>query len=88
MPRLKRLSGVEVIKILEKFGFEVHSQRGDHVKMRPITGTGIDLEAGYIKNIQQQDSILLANSNSSIINCKGDWISLGGIDLQINGALG
>ena len=48
----------------------------------------IDIEAGYIKSIQQQDSILLANSDYSIIDCQGDWISLGGIDLQINGALG
>lgn len=40
MPRLKRLSGSEIIKILEKFGFEIYSQRGDHVKMRRVTETG------------------------------------------------
>jgi predicted RNA binding protein YcfA (HicA-like mRNA interferase family) len=40
MPRFKRLSGSEVIKILEKFDFQVHSQRGSHVKMRRITETG------------------------------------------------
>jgi len=40
MPRLKRLSGSEVIKILQKFGFQIHSQRGDHVKMRRLTETG------------------------------------------------
>ena len=34
MPRLKRLSGGEVIQILEHFGFTVHSQRGSHVKLR------------------------------------------------------
>jgi len=48
----------------------------------------IDLEEGYIKSIQQQDSILSEKNDYSIIDCKGNWISLGGIDLQINGALG
>ena len=40
MPRLKRLSGLEVVKILEKFGFNVHSQRGSHIKMRRTTEDG------------------------------------------------
>ncbi len=34
MPRLKRLSGAEVIQILGEFGFQVHSQKGSHVKLR------------------------------------------------------
>lgn len=33
-PRLKRLSGPEVVAVLQRFGFEVHSQRGSHVKLR------------------------------------------------------
>ena len=33
MPRLKRLSGEEVISIFAAFGFEVLSQRGSHVKL-------------------------------------------------------
>ena len=33
-PKLKRLSGAEVVAILRSFGFEVHSQRGSHVKVR------------------------------------------------------
>jgi predicted RNA binding protein YcfA (HicA-like mRNA interferase family) len=36
MPKLKRLSGAEVIEILANFGFEVHSQRGSHVKLRRL----------------------------------------------------
>ncbi len=40
MPRLKRLSSLEAIEILEKFGFQVHSQRGSHIKMRRIIETG------------------------------------------------
>ena len=39
MPKLKRLSGLEVIDILCKFGFTVHSQKGSHVKLRRV---GID----------------------------------------------
>ena len=35
-PRLRRLSGSEVITILGRFGFEVLSQRGSHVKLRRI----------------------------------------------------
>lgn len=34
MPKLKTLSGKEVIKILVSFGFDVVSQRGSHVKLR------------------------------------------------------
>jgi predicted RNA binding protein YcfA (HicA-like mRNA interferase family) len=32
MPKLKRLSGKEVITILRRFGFEETSQKGSHVK--------------------------------------------------------
>lgn len=37
MPKIRQLSGKEVIKILEKFGFQIHSQKGSHVKLRRIT---------------------------------------------------
>jgi predicted RNA binding protein YcfA (HicA-like mRNA interferase family) len=33
LPRIRRLSGPDVIKILEGFGFAVTSQRGSHVKL-------------------------------------------------------
>jgi predicted RNA binding protein YcfA (HicA-like mRNA interferase family) len=36
MPKLRVLSGKEVVKILSKFGFEVISQRGSHVKLKRI----------------------------------------------------
>ncbi|MEO0019725.1 MAG: type II toxin-antitoxin system HicA family toxin [candidate division WOR-3 bacterium] len=38
--KLKRLTGPEVIKILQQFGFEVHSQRGSHIKLRRISSAG------------------------------------------------
>jgi predicted RNA binding protein YcfA (HicA-like mRNA interferase family) len=34
MPRLKTLSGKEVVVILETFDFAVASQRGSHIKLR------------------------------------------------------
>lgn len=36
MPRLKVLSGAEVVRILSIFGFKVASQRGSHIKLRRI----------------------------------------------------
>lgn len=53
MPRLKRLSGSEVIKILTNFGFQVHTQKGSHVKLRRIGFTG--KETITVPNHQQLD---------------------------------
>ncbi len=36
MPRLKKLSGKEVVKILLSFGFEVAGQRGSHIKLKRL----------------------------------------------------
>ena len=40
MPNLRRMSGREVIAVLESFGFQVLSQRGSHVKLRRTAPTG------------------------------------------------
>jgi predicted RNA binding protein YcfA (HicA-like mRNA interferase family) len=40
MPRLRRLSGLEVISILREFGFQLVSQRGSHVKLGRQTPEG------------------------------------------------
>ncbi|MBP6440804.1 MAG: type II toxin-antitoxin system HicA family toxin [Caldilineaceae bacterium] len=40
MPKLRRLSGSEVIAILEGFGFMVYAQAGSHVKLRRISTQG------------------------------------------------
>jgi len=40
MPGLRRLSGDEVVSILSRFGFAVHSQRGAHIKLRRETASG------------------------------------------------
>ena len=41
MPRLRRLSGDEVVSILRRFGFGVHSQRGSHIKLRRLSPEGL-----------------------------------------------
>lgn len=41
MPKLRRLSGDEVIAIARIFGFALHTQRGSHVKLRRILPGGI-----------------------------------------------
>lgn len=36
MPKLRRLSGEEVIQLLQRFGFEIYSQRGSHIRLQRI----------------------------------------------------
>jgi len=40
LPKLKRLSAVELVSIFRGFGFEIKSQRGSHIKMVRITQDG------------------------------------------------
>jgi len=36
MPKLKSLTGEDVIRILSLFGFEIASQRGSHAKLKRV----------------------------------------------------
>ena len=64
MPKLKSLSGKDLIKIFSRFDFRVISQRGSHVKLRRILSEGIkqsltipfhdDLDKGTLKAIFRQ----------------------------------
>lgn len=64
MPKLKRLSGDEVVAVMLRFGFEVESQRGSHVKLRRITAGGLkqtltvprhrELDVGTLRAIFRQ----------------------------------
>ena len=36
-PRLRRLSGRQVVSILQRFGFVVISQKGSHAKLRRVS---------------------------------------------------
>jgi len=66
MPKLRVLSGREVIKTLSKFGFEVVSQRGSHIKLRRVLPDGTkqtltvplheELDRGTLKAIIKQAS--------------------------------
>jgi len=40
MPKLRRLSGAEVIKMMAHFGFAIASQRGSHIKLQRATDAG------------------------------------------------
>ena len=40
MPKLRVLSGREVLKILGEFGFQQFAQRGSHIKMRRVLEDG------------------------------------------------
>jgi len=63
-PKLKGLSGPEVIIILNSFGFENYSQRGSHVKLRRISEAKekqtltipnhLELDIGTLKAIYRQ----------------------------------
>ncbi|WP_414568803.1 N-acetylglucosamine-6-phosphate deacetylase [Nostoc sp. CCY 9925] len=44
-------------------------------------------QEGIIEQILPMDTVGM-QSNATLLNITGDWISLGGVDLQINGALG
>jgi predicted RNA binding protein YcfA (HicA-like mRNA interferase family) len=39
-PKLKRLSGKDVVTVLARFGFSIYSQKGSHAKLRRILETG------------------------------------------------
>ena len=64
MPKLKRLSGDEVVKILASLGFGQVAQRGSHVKLRRVLADGTrqtltipihtELDAGTARAIYRQ----------------------------------
>jgi predicted RNA binding protein YcfA (HicA-like mRNA interferase family) len=62
-PKLRRLSGREVVAILGRFGFDILSQRGSHAKLRRLAPTGkqtitvplhAELDAGTLNAIFRQ----------------------------------
>ncbi len=73
MPRLRRLSGAEIITILGHFGFTVHSQRGSHVKLRRelpdgtvqtlTVATHAELDTGTCRAILRQASRFISEED-------------------------
>ena len=65
-PKLKRLSGNDIIRILGLLGFSVVTQRGSHVKLRRIGSAGekqtitiplhSEIDTGTVKAIFRQAS--------------------------------
>lgn len=65
-PKLKALSGNDVVSIMQQHGFTVLSQRGSHVKLRRVTEEGKnqtltiplhrDLDKGTVMAIIRQAS--------------------------------
>lgn len=64
MPKLRTLSGQELLQIFSTFGFQRIAQRGSHVKLRRILATGIqqtltivlhnELDKGSLRAIYRQ----------------------------------
>jgi len=64
MPKLKVLSGNDIVKILSSFGFEIEAQRGSHAKLRRLLAGGTrqtltiplheELDKGTMKAIYRQ----------------------------------
>jgi predicted RNA binding protein YcfA (HicA-like mRNA interferase family) len=70
LPRLRRLSGHDVVRILGTFGFATESQRGSHVKLRRVLPDGTrqtlqvplhrQLDSGLTRGIFRQASRYIA----------------------------
>jgi predicted RNA binding protein YcfA (HicA-like mRNA interferase family) len=65
MPKLRRLSGHEVVGVLKQFGFILISQRGSHMKLKRVVGhesqvltipAHADLDTGTLRAIVRQAS--------------------------------
>ncbi len=55
MPKLKKLSGHEVVSLFQQFGFFILSQRGSHIKLRRINQAG-QKETLTVPNHRQLDT--------------------------------
>ena len=55
MPRLRRMSGREVVAAFQSFGFAAFSQKGSHMKLRRI-GRGGEKQTLTIPNHRELDT--------------------------------
>jgi predicted RNA binding protein YcfA (HicA-like mRNA interferase family) len=73
LPKLRRLSGRDVVRILESFGFAIEQQRGSHVKLRRILEDGTrqtlhlplhdELDTGTTRAIYRQASRFIGEAD-------------------------
>jgi predicted RNA binding protein YcfA (HicA-like mRNA interferase family) len=70
-PKLRRISGPEVISIFQTLGFKIHSQKGSHIKLRREIGNNRqtltiplhdELDSGTLKAIIRQASRYIPES--------------------------
>ena len=71
--KLRSLSGEEIVRILARFGFQVISQRGSHVKLRRLAESGhkqtlhiplhSELRRGTLHAIYQQALMYIADAD-------------------------
>lgn len=70
MPKLKILSGDDIIKIFEEIGFSIEHQKGSHIKLKRMINDNIkqtltiprykELDKGTIKAIYNQALVYVA----------------------------
>jgi predicted RNA binding protein YcfA (HicA-like mRNA interferase family) len=72
MPKLRRLSGAEVVAIFARFGFSVASQRGSHIKLKRATAEGTqtltvpahrEIDTGTLRAIVRQAARFIPESD-------------------------
>jgi len=70
-PKLRRLSGSEVIDIFNSFGFRIRTQKGSHVKLRRVVEGGKqtltiplhnEIDSGTLRAIVRQASRFVPES--------------------------
>ena len=71
-PKLKSLSGSDVVSALGYFGFSVYSQRGSHIKLKRVTREGNnqtltipnhkEIDRGTLRAILRQASKYIAEA--------------------------
>ncbi len=68
MPKLRVISGKEVVKIFENFGFNVTAQKGSHIKLkRIVSGTEQVLAVPNHKEIDKGTLKAIINQASHYI---------------------
>ena len=52
MPKLRNLSGRDLLRILAGFGFNLYSQRGSHIKVRRTLESGVHQTLTIVNHVE------------------------------------
>jgi predicted RNA binding protein YcfA (HicA-like mRNA interferase family) len=75
MPKLPRLSGEELIRILERKGYVQVRSRGSHVRLHPPEGSGLkkvtvplhkELKTGTLSSIMKDTGLITEDLGQSL----------------------